>query len=135
MRDVVQAVADAINARDVSLLGACFAVDYPSEQPVHPSRSFVGREQMMRNWAGILAGVPDITATIVRTATVGNTAWAEWDWSGTKADGSAFAMRGVTIGEVEGDEFSWVRFYMEPVDSDAIDVETAIDRVVQGTGA
>jgi ketosteroid isomerase-like protein len=135
MRDVVQAVADAINARDVAALGECFAADYPSEQPAHPSRSFIGREQMVKNWSAILAGVPDITATIVRTTTAGSTAWAEWDWRGTKADGSPFAMRGVTIGGVDGDEFSWVRFYMEPVDADAIDVETAVNQVVQGTRA
>jgi hypothetical protein len=50
-----------------------------------------------------------------RCASEGDTAWAEWEWTGTRADGAPFALRGTTIQCVRHGLVSWVRLYMEPV--------------------
>jgi len=58
----------ATNARDINTLVACFAPDYRNETPAHPARSFVGRDQVRRNWEQIFAGIPDLTAKVLRSA-------------------------------------------------------------------
>jgi hypothetical protein len=83
--------------------------------PVHPDRTFRGHEQMRKNWSQIFATVPDIEAVLVRCTSEGDTTWAEWEWRGTRADGTPFAMRGVTIKGVHQDRIAWVRLYMKQV--------------------
>ena len=59
--DPLAAVArlqQATNAHDLEAIVACFAEDYVNETPVHPSRSFAGREQVRRNWARNPRGRP-----------------------------------------------------------------------------
>jgi cyclopropane fatty-acyl-phospholipid synthase-like methyltransferase len=57
----------AINAHDIGVLVGCFADDYRCEIPLHPSRSFVGKElsrlspdtyrsQSYESWEGVAAG-------------------------------------------------------------------------------
>src|SRR4051794_24885600 len=123
---VVLRLQAATNAHDLDALVACFAPDYVSEIPLHPSRNFRGRDQLRRNWAQILAGVPDLRSQLVRQAVAGNTAWIEWEWSGTRRDGAPHPMRGTTILDIEGDEIGSARFYMEPV----VDNGTPIDAAV-----
>jgi SnoaL-like domain len=41
---VVRRLQDATNAHDIDAMVACFAPDYRNETPVHPARSFTGRE-------------------------------------------------------------------------------------------
>jgi ketosteroid isomerase-like protein len=124
---VVQRLLDAINEHDLERLVDCFAADYRNETPAHPSRSFVGAEQVRRNWAQILGGLPDLRAELVRFAVSGDEVWAEWDWSGTRPDGALFAMRGVTIlGSGVDGRATWSRFYMEPVDPAGDDVTAAV---------
>ena len=72
---VVQRLRDATNAHDVEAIVACFTPDYRNETPVHPARSFIGREQVRKNWTQILAAVPDVTAEVVASATSGDTVW------------------------------------------------------------
>jgi ketosteroid isomerase-like protein len=112
---VVERIRQAVNAHDLDALGTCFHQQYRSEQPIHPDRAFQGREQMRKNWAQIFAGVPDISAEVLRTAVDGDTVWAEWHLSGTRRDGAAHQTAMVTIGGVAGGEFTWMRLYMEPV--------------------
>jgi ketosteroid isomerase-like protein len=119
----------AMNARDLDALVDCFADDYRNETPAHPSRGFVGREQVRANWVQILGSVPDLRAVLVRASRDGDAEWAEWDWSGTRPDGAALAMRGVTITGVADGRAAWARFYMEPVDDDGI----RVDEVVRDT--
>ena len=52
---VVRRLIEATNRRDLTSMVACFAPDYRNETPVHPSRGFVGREQVRRNWVQIFA--------------------------------------------------------------------------------
>ena len=124
---IVQNLQQAINDHDLDRIAACFAPDYESDQPVHPARSFRGREQLRRNWTQILAGLPDLTAELKRWAVNGQELWTEWEWRGTRRDGSQGTMRGVTIQGVQEDVFTWVHFYMEPLDESGSDVGQAID--------
>jgi ketosteroid isomerase-like protein len=129
---MVERLRQSITKRDLDALTLCFAVDYVNETPLHPSRGFQGRAQVRRNWEQILAGVPDITAEVVRCTTDEDTAWSEWKLSGTRRDGSAFEMRGVAIFGVVGDEAAWCRFYLEPVDAGGDDINSATRQLVTG---
>src|SRR4051812_38325708 len=112
---VVQRLRQAINDHDLDAIAACFAAHYRNDTPAHPARSFTGRDQVRRNWTQILAAVPDLSAELVASHADGRTVWAEWDWSGTRADGTPLHMRGVTVLGVDADTVEWARFYMEPV--------------------
>jgi hypothetical protein len=73
---------------------------------------------MRKNWPQIFGAVPDIEAVLLRNALEGDTAdtaWAEWEWTGTRSDGAPFATRGVTVQGVRQDRNAWVRLYSEPV--------------------
>ena len=65
----VARLRDATNAHDVEAITACFTSDYRNETPAHPARSFIGREQVRRNWSQILRSVPDLETEIVASAT------------------------------------------------------------------
>ncbi len=112
---VLERLRRAIDGHDLGALAACFESDYHSEFPVHPDRTFRGHEQMRKNWTQIFGAVPDIKAALLRCASEGDTVWAEWEWTGTRADGAPFAIRGTTIQGVRNGLISWVRLYMEPV--------------------
>lgn len=116
---VVEQLLQAINQHDLDALTECFEPDYVSESPAHPGRAFRGREQMRENWSRMFENVPDIEAALVRSCvSEGDTAWAEWDWTGTRADGGAFTIRGATVLGVRRDRIAWMRHYMEPVQED-----------------
>jgi ketosteroid isomerase-like protein len=127
-RAVIARMGAALNAHDVDALEECFADDYVLEAPAHPARSFSGASQVRKNQQAALAAVPDLRAIVVRTAVDGETAWAEWEWCGTRRDGSSHLMRGVTINGIREGRVAWARFFMEPVEIHGPDVETAIRR-------
>ena len=88
----------AMNAHDIDAFVACFAPDYRSEQPAHPDRAFSGSDQVRENWTGVFAGVPDFHADLLASATTDDgVEIGEWHWRGTHADGSPFAMQGITV--------------------------------------
>ena len=120
----------ATNAHDVNALVACFAPDYRNDTPAHPERGFSGREQVRRNWEQIFAAVPDVTATVLRSAVNGEEVWSEWEHRGTRRDGSAHVMRGVVIFGVAHGLLTWARFYLEPVQEGGGNVEAAVRRQV-----
>ena len=126
----IQRLRDAINEHDIEALVACFASDVRSEQPVHPSRNFVGTDQIRANWSQIFAGVPDIHAELVSAIVDGSRGCAEWAWNGTRADGAPFEMRGVTIVTGEDGRITFVRFYVEPVQRDGVEVAAAVRQIV-----
>ena len=77
--------------------------------------------------------MPDIHAVVLRAAVDGDTAWTEWDMTGTRKDGTAHHMRGVILFGVRDDQASWARFYLEPVDGDTGTVDDAVrEQVVRG---
>ena len=100
MTEVIDRLAAAVNAHDLDAVAGLIHEDYRSEQPAHPGRAFAGRAQMLANWEAMLAGIPDFCAEICRSVQDGDTTWTEWRWSGTRSDGQAFEMRGVTLFEV-----------------------------------
>jgi ketosteroid isomerase-like protein len=112
---LVERVQRAINAHDLEGLMACFAADVRSEQPTRPDRGFHGRDELRSYWEQVLSSEGDFHADLLRAAGDAHTAWAEWCWTGTRADGSRFARAGVTIYGVEREHITWVRLYMEPV--------------------
>jgi ketosteroid isomerase-like protein len=114
--DILKRLEQAINDRDIEGLVDCFKPDVVVEYPAHPSRNFHGRDQIWRNWAPILARLDDFKATVIRSSMDDGSAWAEWLWQGTQADGSPGDMAGVAIHILEEGKIAWVRFYLEPVD-------------------
>ena len=130
---VVERLLAAINAHDLEAMVACFADDYVNEWPAHPQRGFRGSEQVRRNWSQIFAGVPDLRARLPRMVVDRDMVWAEWDLSGTRRDGAAHLMRGVSIFGVAEGRLAWVRFYLEPVEETSGDVNANTRRVVGAT--
>lgn len=118
----------AQNAHDVEALVECFDPEYSSEQPIHPDRAFKGNAQVRKNWTAIFAGVPDFHATMLDLAVSGETAWGEFEWHGTRRDGSALHSRGVIIGTVRSGKLAAARLYM----SDVEEAGRGIDAAVQG---
>jgi ketosteroid isomerase-like protein len=123
---VVDRLVQATNDHNLDGLVACFAEDYVNETPVHPGRSFRGRTQVRQNWEQIFAFVPDLTAKVTSSTIAGETAWTEWEMTGTRRDGTAHQMRGVILFGVRGGVAHWARFYLEPVDSGTGTVDDAV---------
>lgn len=115
-QEMVDRLVQATNDHDLDALVACFAEDYENETPVHPGRSFRGREQVRRNWEQIFAFVPDLRAEVTRSTIDGETAWTEWQMTGTRRDGTTHRMCGIVLFGVRDGVAQWARFYLEPVD-------------------
>ena len=128
--DVVERLARATSAHDLEGIVACFAEGYVNQTPTHPQRSFTGRDQVRRNWAQILTGVPDITARVLATAVDGDTVWSEWQMSGTRLDGALHEMGGVIIFDMAGELVRAARFYLEPLDRESGTVDDAVHRTL-----
>ena len=139
---VVERLRDAQNQHDLESFVACFAEDYHSEQPAHPARTFRGRDQVRENWAAVFRDLPNFHAELLATAAgeggddgrdsavaTGGTAWAEWSWTATHADGSPFHWRGVTLFGVRGGRIAWARLYMEPVEESGPAIAETVRRM------
>ena len=100
---------------------------------MHPSRGFTGRDQVRRNWEQIFGFIPDIHATVLRSATDGETVWSEWEHTGTRRDGSRHVMRGVVIFGVADNVATWARFYLEPVQEGGGNIDDAVQRQLAPT--
>ncbi len=129
---VIDRLAAAVNDHDLDAITACFAEGYLNRTPAHPSRGFAGREQVRRNWAQILAGVPDIRCAVLRRSSGDDLVWTEWEHTGTRADGRPHEMRGVIIFGVSHDVIHSADFYLEPVDEEGGTVDEAVRSHVGG---
>ena len=127
----VRRLQEAVAARDLEAVVACFAPQYRNETPVHPERGFTGRDQVRDNWTQIFGAIPDIEAEVVRMAVDGRVVWTEWEHRGTRPDGSPHLMRGVVIFGVEDGLIDWARFYLEPVEAGGGGVGEAIRKQVR----
>jgi ketosteroid isomerase-like protein len=123
---VLERITEAQNAHDAALFASYFAEDYRSAQPTHPDRAFSGRDQVLNNWTSVFAGVPDFHAELLASCGDGAVAWGELDWRGHHTDGSRFAMRGVIIVTIRDDQIASARLYMEPVEQNGEDIDTAV---------
>lgn len=127
MSDVMARLGSAINDHNLDAFVAVFGPDYRSEQPAHPSRSFQGADKVRENWASVFAGIPDLTAELLASATTGDgVEMGEWHWHGTHLDGSDFAMRGVIVLGTEHGRIAWGRLYMEPVEREGADIDAMV---------
>ena len=126
---IVERLLEATNRHDLDAIGACFRLDFENLSPLHPARSFRGREQVVKNWAQILRGVPDIRAQIVGRAVEGDQVWTEWEMTGTRRDGYRQLLRGVMIFAVRAGLIDSVRFYLEPVDDSSQAIDEAVAQV------
>jgi ketosteroid isomerase-like protein len=113
---VLDRMQQAMTGHDLEALVACFAEHYDCEMPMHPSHSFVGRDNVRRNWTGLFAHVPDLKASVLRSADDGDLLWSEWEMTGTTVAGPGYLARGVAILRVEDDQVAWARFYLDPVE-------------------
>jgi predicted SnoaL-like aldol condensation-catalyzing enzyme len=123
---VLERLQQALNEHDLAGFVACFAPEYRSEQPAHPNRGFGGREQVEKNWAALFSAVPDFHAELVATAADGETVWAEWRWSGTRAGEPPLGMSGVTVFGIDDGLISWGRLYMEEVEVAGGDIDETV---------
>ena len=126
----VERLLGATNAHDLDGIVACFGEGYVLDSPLHPARSFRGREQVRRNWTQILAAVPDLKTRLVGFARDRSTAWTEWEMVGTRRDGTLHCMRGVFIFTVADGSFVSGRMFLEPVDASASDMNEALSQVL-----
>ena len=80
----------------------------------------------------VAAGAPATSAPLLYASAVdGDTEWGEWAWRGHHADGSPFAMRGVTIFVVRDGLVVEGRLYMEPVEDGGSDIRAAVQELYQ----
>ena len=126
-REIFERLVAAQNAHDIEALVGCFATDYSSEQPAHPDRIFKGNAQVRKNWTSIFAGVRDFRAELLDAAVQDETAWGEFEWRGTRVDGSAFHSRGVIIGTVREGKLAAARLYMSDVDESGRGIDAAVE--------
>jgi len=129
--EVADRLRDAINGHDLDAMVRCFAPNFVNETPVHPARSFRGRDQVRKNWTQIFAAVPDLEADMVGCASQGDSVWTEWEMRGTRLDGAHHLMRGVSIFEVVDGSFASVRFYLEPVEQAGVGIDAAVQSVLK----
>jgi ketosteroid isomerase-like protein len=85
---------------------------YESEQPLHPERSFRGREGVRRNWSANLARVPDLRWDLVDACFSTDAAWSEWRWHGARRDGTRLDLQGVVIYGIDDGRIVRGRLYM-----------------------
>ena len=130
---VLERLHTAMNQHNLETFLECFDANYQSAQPVHPDRGFGGREQVRKNWAAIFSGVPDFQAKLLNSTAEGDTAWAEWQWTGTRADGTRLDIRGVTLFGVQADRITWGRLYMEPVQDAGTGIDAAVTKMAKGS--
>lgn len=129
MSSVLERLTEAQNLHDVDRFASYFTDDYQSDQPVHPTRAFSGRQQVHENWSSVFAGVPDFRAELVASCRDGDLEWGEVDWSGHYTDGSPFAMRGVIVATIRDGLIAAARLYVEPVEHGGADIEAAVEQL------
>jgi ketosteroid isomerase-like protein len=132
-KDVAAALVEAMNAHDIDAFVSLFAPNYDSQQPAHPDRAFVGRDQVRTNWSAVFAGAPDFRAELVATAVEADTLWSEWYWRGTHEDGSPLEMAGVIVCGVQDGRVVWARLYVEPVESGGEGIDAAVRTMTGAT--
>jgi ketosteroid isomerase-like protein len=121
---ILNRMVAAINAHDLDAFVSLYAEDVVSEVPIHPGMSFVGRENVRRNWAGIFARVPDIRATVLQSVRDGDRIWSEWEMTGNTVTDEKYLTRGVAILRLRRERIASVRFYLDNVDVETGDPST-----------
>ena len=129
MHAIIGKLVAAVNDHDLDAMVALFHPDYDSRQPVHPGRTFIGREQVRANWGAMFAGVPDLRAELIGSTQDGDLNWSEWAWAGTRTDGHPFEMRGVTLFRIRDDLIVEGTLYMEELERETIGIDETVERL------
>jgi ketosteroid isomerase-like protein len=125
----VNRLLDAMNKHDLEGIVACFAPGYRNETPAHPPRSFIGSDQVRKNWSTILSSVPDQVVTLRALAVAGDEVWTELRMAGTQRDGTPHEMAGVTVLTIRDGLIDAARFYLEPVERASGNADEVIDHM------
>jgi ketosteroid isomerase-like protein len=128
-RALMDRLTAAQNAHDLEGMLACFHEDYRSEQPLFPARTFQGIDQVRANWSALLDAILDFHAEVLRSAVDGDVVFQEVHWTGTKADGTPLEERGVLIMGIRDDRIAWGRLYVDEVEPESADIDTAVRRM------
>jgi ketosteroid isomerase-like protein len=126
MGQLINELAAAINDHDVDRAASLFHENYRSDQPAHPDRAFVGRDQMHANWVAMCAGIPDLHVEVLASADDGDVSWNEWLWTGTREDGQPVHVRGVTVFTAHDGLIAAGRLYMEDVEEAGAGIEEVV---------
>ncbi|HYJ51083.1 MAG TPA: nuclear transport factor 2 family protein [Microbacterium sp.] len=130
--DVVRSLHRAAADHDVEGIVVHFAPDYALEDPIRPDRGFRGAGQVRRNWAALLAAMPDLALEELRLVTDGPAVWVEIVIRGHRSDGAEQVLRGVMIFQVAGGVIESGTFYLAPVVHDGLDADAAVHLVADG---
>jgi ketosteroid isomerase-like protein len=125
-RALLDRLTAAQNMHDLEGMLACFHVDYRSEQPQFPARTFRGIDQVRANWSALLRAMPDFHAEVLRSAVDGDVVFAEIHWQATKADGKPLEERGVVIMGIRDDLIAWGRLYVNEVEPESADIDAVV---------
>lgn len=63
------------------------APDFSNVWPVHPARSFNGRDGVRGNWQAIFDAHPGIQVTLTTRTQSGEELWREWEFKGASRNG------------------------------------------------
>ena len=127
MAEMMDRLLMAMNADDIDAFVACFVPEYRSETTRAPRSGLLGQRPGSGELDGRFAGVPDFHAELLASATTEDgVEIGEWHWQGTHADGSPFAMQGITVMGVEDGHLAWGRLYMEPIERDGAGIEQMV---------
>jgi ketosteroid isomerase-like protein len=124
--DIVRSLHRAVDAHDLEGIVAHFAPDYVLDDPIHPDRSFVGADQVRRNWSRLLGSMADLALEERRLIADGSEAWTEIVIRGHLADGTERVLRGVMVFGTGGGLISTGTFYLAPVVHDGLDADAAV---------
>jgi hypothetical protein len=85
-----------------------------------------------KNWSALFEAMPDFHAELLATANEGDTVWAEWHWTGTRASEAPLDMRGVTLFGIKEGLIVSGRLYMEEVEKVGGDIDETVRRLAEG---
>jgi ketosteroid isomerase-like protein len=133
--EFVSTFTSAVDSHSPDAVVACFTDDCEFLLPQHPARSFVGRIQALHNWTTIFSAVPDLRVKALDVAHEGDRCWVEWEYTGTRTDGQAHHMRGVTIVDVdETARLRSARFYVDYVDTASASIGEHLGSMTKSAG-
>ncbi len=132
---VIERLQRAWNAHDVNAVGACWSDDAVSVHPAHPERNARGRDAICRRWALTFAGVPTLTAELVRSARSDSVVWTEWVFWADTGDGPPYRAGGVMIFGVEAELIAWVRVFTEAQPLEGPDWERELEAALKACGS
>src|SRR4029450_10881980 len=113
----------ALDAHDLDLFVSFFREDYVGERPRHPGAAVSSREDVRRNWEGVISDVPDLRVDVPAAVQDSNTIWSEWRAYGTARSGAMLELRGVIIFGIQDDLVAWSRMYVEPVEQEGLTLD------------